>query len=335
MSGPGGLLSATFLVGLLISGVQLLTPMLLAALGETVGQRAGVLNIGVEGLMLMGALFGFLGGHYLGNPWAGALCGALAGALLSCLHGALCVLLSSNQVVSGLAINLLSAGLAVYVMQALFGVEITEPSSPIFPPLHIPWLSDLPVVGPVLFSQHAWVYAAWLLVPICTFALFRTPWGLKVTAVGENPVAAEAAGINVRAIRFMAVVIGGALAGLGGMLLALGQLGFFRDTMVSGRGFIALAIVTMGRWRPVGVLIAALVFGLADALQFRLQAAGLGTLIPSQFLISLPYVVAILVVLGKISRQFVPSASGSALPGERTVVTRPTGKKGGDAEQPS
>jgi general nucleoside transport system permease protein len=302
------LLDVGFLVGLLASSIRLATPFLFAALGETVSERAGVLNIGVEGMMLVGALAGFMGGHFTGNPWVGALCGLAAAALFSCLHGTLSVLLAGSQVVSGLATNLLSLGLATFLIRALFGVAQTEPSTPTFPLIHIPWLSDIPIFGAILFRHNVWVYASWLLVPIAWLVLFRSPWGLKVTAAGENPIAAESAGVNVRATRFLAVVIGGGLAGLGGMLLSLSQLGYFRENMVSGRGFIALAMVTMGRWNPVGVLFAALIFGIADSLQFRLQATGAAAIIPAQILISLPYVVAILVVLQKVGRQYMPGA---------------------------
>jgi len=301
-------LEGGFLVGLLASGIRMSTPYLIAALGETVGERAGVLNIGVEGLMLVGALAGFLGGHYTGNPWVGALCGMAAASLLSCLHALLSVVLGGNQVVSGLATNLLAMGLATFLIRALFGVTQTEPTSPTFATINIPGLSDIPFLGAVLFRQNVWVYASWILVLVTWLALFRSPWGLKVTAAGENPIAAESAGVNVQATRFLAVVIGGALSGLGGMLLSLSQLGFFRDDMVSGRGFIALAMVTMGRWNPVGVLWGSLIFGVADSLQFRLQTTGALSFIPAQILISVPYLVAILVVLRKIGRQYMPSA---------------------------
>ena len=302
------LLSTSFIVGLLASSVRLATPLLLAALGETFAERAGVLNIGVEGLMIVGALAGFLAGHFSGNPWIGALAGCVAGILLSSIHAYLSAILGADQVVSGLAINLLALGLAVFVFRAAFGIPASDPRSPTFESVSIPLLSKIPFVGEILFNQHAWVYLSWLLVPICYLVLYKTTWGLKVTAVGENPIAAEAAGVNVRSTRFLAVLIGGALGGLSGMTLALAQLGFFKEVMVAGRGFIAIAIVMLGGWNPVGVLVAALLFGAADSLQLRLQTVGVDRYLPPQFLVSLPYLLTLLALLGRSGRKLIPSA---------------------------
>ena len=302
------LLSTSFIVGLLASSVRLATPLLLAALGETFAERAGVLNIGVEGLMIVGALAGFLAGHFSGNPWIGALAGCVAGILFSSIHAYLSAVLGADQVVSGLAINLLALGLAVFAFRAVFGIPASDPRSPTFESLPIPFLSKIPFVGEILFNQHAWVYLSWLLVPICYLVLYKTTWGLKVTAVGENPIAAEAAGVNVRSTRFVAVLIGGALGGLSGMTLALAQLGFFKEVMVAGRGFIAIAIVMFGGWNPVGVLVAALLFGAADSLQLRLQTVGVDRYLPPQFLASLPYLLTLLALLVRSGRKLIPSA---------------------------
>jgi general nucleoside transport system permease protein len=302
------ILTSAFLVGLLASGIRLATPLILAALGETFAERAGVLNIGVEGMMIAGALAGFLAGHFSGSPWVGALAGALAGVALSSLHAYLSAVVAADQVVSGLAINLLALGLAAFLFRATFGVPASDPRSPIFGTVPIPLLSQIPVLGGILFNQHAWVYLSWLLVPASYLVLYRTAWGLKVTAAGENPIAAEAAGISVRRTRFLAVLVGGALAGLGGMTLSLSQLGFFKEAMVSGRGFIAIAIVMFGRWNPLGVVGAALLFGIADALQLRLQTSGLEDIVPPQFLVSLPYLLTVLVMLGRAGRKAMPSA---------------------------
>jgi general nucleoside transport system permease protein len=302
------LLSASFIVGLLASSVRLATPLLLAALGETFAERAGVLNIGVEGLMIVGALAGFLAGHFSGNPWIGALAGCLAGILLSCVHAYLSAILGADQVVSGLAINLLALGLAVFAFRAAFGIPASDPRAPTFESVPIPLLSQIPFVGEILFNQHAWVYLSWLLVPISYLVLYKTAWGLKVTAVGENPIAAEAAGVSVWSTRFLAVLIGGALGGLSGMTLSLAQLGFFKEVMVAGRGFIAIAICMLGRWNPVGVLVAALLFGTADSLQLRLQTVGMDRYLPPQFLVSLPYLLTVLALLGRAGRKVIPSA---------------------------
>lgn len=301
------ILTLPFIVGTLAASIRLATPLLLAALGETFSERSGVLNIGTEGIMIVGALAGFLGGHFSGSPWVGALCAVVAGALVSCLHAYLSAVVSADQVVSGLATNLLALGASIFVFRAVFGITTANPESPTFHRIAIPGLSAIPVLGEVLFTHHAWVYIAWILVPVSHLVLFRTTWGLKVTAVGENPLAAEAAGVDVRRVRFAAVVIGGALAGLGGMTLSLSQLGFFKEAMVAGRGFIAIAIVTLGRWTPLGVLGGALLFGIADSLQFRLQSISTGV-VPPEVLLSLPYALAILVVLASVGRNVIPSA---------------------------
>lgn len=303
-----GLFNAAFLVGLFASSIRVATPLLLAALGETFTERAGILNIGIEGLMIIGALAGFMGAHYSGSPWIGALCALVAGASLACLHAYLSAFLGADQVVSGLATNLLALGLAIFTFRAAFGIPSADPIAPTFEPVAIPVLADIPFIGEVFFDQHVWVYLSWLLVPACYLLIFKTAWGLKVTAVGENPLAAETAGINVAATRFLAVVIGGALAGLGGMTLTLAQLGFFKEAMVAGRGFIAIAIVMFGRWNPIGVLGAAMLFGLADSLQLRLQTVGMDASIPPQFLVSLPYILTILVLVTSFRKNLMPRA---------------------------
>jgi general nucleoside transport system permease protein len=303
-----GLLNVSFLVGLFASSIRLATPLLLSALGETITERSGVLNIGIEGLMIVGALAGFMGAYYSGSPWIGALCALVAGAGFACLHAYLSAILGADQVVSGLATNLLALGLAIFTFRAAFGIPANDPAAPTFEPIAIPLLANIPIIGAVFFNQHVWVYLSWLLVPVCYLLIFRTAWGLKVTAVGVNPLAAETAGIDVRATRFLAIVIGGALAGLGGMTLTLAQLGFFKEAMVSGRGFIAIAIVMSGRWNPVGVLVAAMLFGFADALQLRLQTVGMNVLIPPQLLVSLPYVLTILLLLTSARKSLMPPA---------------------------
>ena len=273
-------LNVAFVAGLFASSFRVATPLLLAALGETFTERAGILNIGVEGLMIVGALAGFMGSYYSGSPWIGALSALIAGAIFACLHAYLSAVLGADQIVSGLATNLLALGLAVFTFRAAFGIPAVDPKAATFNLVNLPGLTKIPFIGEVFFHQHIWVYLAWLLVPVCYFIVFRTSWGLKITAVGENPLTAETAGINVQATRFLAVIVGGALAGLGGMTLTLTQLGFFKEAMVAGRGFIAITIVMFGAWNPLGVLGASILFGIADALQLRLQTIGLTSVIP-------------------------------------------------------
>ena len=299
-------LTTSFIAGFFASSIRMATPLLLTALGETFAERSGVLNIGVEGLMVIGAFSGFLGSHFSGNPWVGALCALIAGALVSCLHAYLTATLATDQIVSGLATNFLALGLVIFGYRAVFGMPSAAPRAATFEHISIPLLSDIPYLGEIFFNHHVWVYISWLLVPVCDFALFRTPWGLGVTAVGENPSAAEAAGISVAGTRFTTVVIGGAFAGLGGMILALTQLGFFTEMMVTGRGFIATAIVLFGRWHPFGVLGAAVIFGAADALQLRLQTMGAGELISPHLLVGFPYLLTLVAVLASVGGNVIP-----------------------------
>jgi len=309
-------LTEAFVLGLLAAGVRLATPLLLAALGEIFAERSGILNIGVDGMMLIGALCGFLGSYYTGVPCIGALTGMLGAGMISLIHAYLSVSLATDQVVSGLAINLLCLGLATFLNRGIFGMPLLPPQAASFPPIAIPLLSEIPYIGPALFNHHALVYLALLLVPISYVVLFKTTFGLRISAVGEDPRAAEAVGVNVRRVRYACVFIGGMLAGMGGATLSLAQLSFFKESIVAGRGFIAIAVVMLGRWNPLGALIAALIFGIADAFQLHLQAVGVTT-VPSQLLLSLPYLVTIVALLIRVGRPVLPAALGIPYTKER------------------
>jgi ABC-type uncharacterized transport system permease subunit len=301
------LLSTGFLIALLSSCVRMAVPLLLAGLGETFAERSGILNIGMEGIMLVGAMVGFVGSRLTGSPWLGLCCGMLAGVLMASLHAFLTITVVADQVVSGLSINILGLGLSTLAFRALFGLAGQAIKAPGFDPIHIPGLSNLPVLGPILFRQQALVYIGLLLVPIAYFVLFRTRFGQQVTAVGEDPRAAESMGVDALRIRYACVLIGGATSGMAGVYLSLGELRGFSELMIAGRGFIAVAVVMFGRWNPVGVLLAALLFGLADALQLHLQAFSI-TSIPPQLLQGLPYLVTLLAVVSGIGKGFIPSA---------------------------
>jgi simple sugar transport system permease protein len=305
----GGLLTVSVIVGFVASSIRLATPLLLTSLGETFCQRAGVMNIGIEGLMTLGSLAGFLVGYFTGSPWLGVASGLVVGAVFSCVHGYLSAVLATNQIVSGLALNLLALGLVIFGYRAILGIPTVEPRAVTFGPVVIPLLSSIPVIGPALFQHHIWVYLALLLVPLCHFVLFRTDWGLQITAVGEDPLTAESAGVSVWWVRFATVVVGGALAGLGGAVLSLGDLGIFKEIMVAGRGFIAIAIVMFGRFTPIGVLGAAFFFGAANALQLRFQTFFVSQgFISSNFVLGLPYLLTIAALLISSKRQAIPSA---------------------------
>ena len=298
------ILNAEFLA----ASIRLATPLLFATLGGILCERSGVINIGLEGMMLVGALMGVFGSWYLNSPTLGFLVGVLSGALVALLHGFLCISLRSNQIVSGVAINLIAIGLTSFLIRIVFGLADQQRIVPHFDSYPFPVLGQIPFIGPAFFNQLTLVYIAFLMVPVSWFILFKSRWGLAITAAGEHPKSAASVGIDPQYVRYVCVVLSGAFAGAGGAFLSLGQLHFFQDEMVAGRGFIALAAVIFGRWNPVGGMIACLIFGAADALQFRGQAVGMG--IPHQFMLMLPYALtlAILIIAGGKSKA--PAAIG-------------------------
>ena len=270
------------------------TPLLLAAIGIVISEKSGVVNLGIEGIMLVAAVAGFAAAHATGLPLAGFAAGALAGALLATLFGALTLGLLANQYATGLALALFGAGLSAFLGQALQGETLPPRGAD-----GIAVLRDLPVVGPALFAQHWLVYAALLLVVAVAVFLHRTRAGLVLRAVGESPEAAHALGIPVRRIRYAAIVFGGACAGLAGAFLSIVYTPLWSEGMVAGRGWIALALVTFATWRPERVLLGAYLFGGVTMLQFHLQGEGVD--LPTQVLAMTPYL-ATIVVLAFISR---------------------------------
>jgi simple sugar transport system permease protein len=289
-----------FIIGILQATIRLATPILLTALGEVFTERAGILNLGLEGVMLMGALAGFLGTYWTNNLWAGVLAAIIVGILFGLLMGFMSVTAKVNQVVAGVGITILGSGLSTLLFRLSFGLRTVPPQIPIFKNISIPLLSKIPALGEIFFDHNILVYLALLLVPVTALVLYRTRFGLAVRSVGENPDAADTRGINVDHTRYLALIIGGALAGLGGAYLAIGNLGLFWTNMTSGRGYIAIAVVVFSRWDPFRSLLGALLFGFANALQLTLQT--LNAPIPSEVLLMLPYVVTI-IVLVIISRQ--------------------------------
>lgn len=304
------IMNAAFFVALLSAALRLSVPILFAALGGMFSERSGVVNIGLEGIMLTGAFAGVVGSYFTGSQWLGALVAMLSGIALAALFALITVKIQINQIVSGIAINLLAVGLTSFFFRALFGITTTPITVNAFAPVSIPGLSSLPFVGEVLFSQTALVYIAFLLVPVSWFILYKTSWGLSIRTVGEHPTAADTVGIPVNRVRTLCVLASGALAGLGGAFLSLGQFNMFVDNMISGRGFIAVAAVIFGRWNPKGILIASLIFGVADALQIRLQTAGVE--IPYQFLLMFPYLLTVVALTGIVGKTVAPKALGKA-----------------------
>jgi general nucleoside transport system permease protein len=289
------ILTLTFLLDLLASSIRLATPLVLAAVGEVFAERAGVLNLGVEGIMLFSGFMGFSAAFQMHSLWAGVLVGILVGALMGLLFAFLTITLRSNQVVTGLALLILSTGSATYFQRLEFAVSTIIPKVEPFGKFPIPGLSGIPYIGPLLFNLSPFTYLMAFTVVIALIVLYRTPLGLRISAAGESPQAADTLGVNVILTRYLCVCIGGALAGVAGAFYPLSELGVYADTMVSGRGFIALALVVFGRWDPLWTLAGGLVFGGIDALQSRLQT--LGAPIPSNFLLMTPYILTILVLL--------------------------------------
>ncbi len=295
--------SLTVLVGILASGIRLATPYLYASLGETFGQRSGVLNLGVEGQMLLGAFAAFYVTYTTGNLFFGVLAALVVGALMGLAMAFVTVNLQAEQGISGIGFYLFGLGMSDLLFQKLLGTVETVSG---FPALHIPFLSDIPIIGEIFFQQGLLVYIAYLLVPLSWFILHKTTLGLKIRAVGENPQAADSLGVNVAAVRYFTIIQGGALSGLAGASLSIGLLNVFQQNMTSGQGFIAVALVYFGGWRPVGVLLGALLFSMVNALQLWIQV--LGIQIPSDFAVMMPYVLTILALVVAVQRVRPPRA---------------------------
>lgn len=307
-------ISGDILIPLLAATVQAGTPILYATLGEIFAERSGMLNLGVEGMMALGALAGFLVAFSTGAPALGFLCGGLAGALLSAFYGAVCIGLSGNQVVAGLALTIFGAGLSDYL-----GTPFIGKASPGFDPFALPILSRLPWIGEIAFRQDALVYLSYLM-PVGMGLFFRnTRWGLRIRSVGENPEAAAAAGLSVNSYRWAGVLFGGFLAGLGGAYLSLAYTHLWTNGLTAGRGWIAVALVIFAFWQPGRAVLGAYLFGGVMAFQFRLQAVG--THIPSSLLLMLPYLLTVIVLVVASAR-----GRGNQAPANLGVTVAPSEK---------
>ncbi len=278
------------LVPLLAAAVQSGTPILYATLGEIFTERSGILNLGVEGIMIIGAFAGFLVAKLTGNPFLAFVAAGLAGTLAASLHGVVCLFFQGNQVVSGLALTILGVGFANYL-----GLAYVGQAAPGFDPLPIPVLAEIPLLGPIFFQQDLLVYVTYLLPLVLWWVLYRTRFGLSLRAAGEYPAAATAAGVNVMVCRFVGVLVGGFLIGLGGAYLSLAYTHLWTNNLTGGRGWIAVALVIFAFWRPSRAVFGAYLFGGVMALQLRLQATG--TQIPSSLLLMLPYALTVVVLV--------------------------------------
>lgn len=297
------LFSSAVLVGILASGIRLATPYLYAAIGETFGQLSGVLNLGVEGIMLMGAYAGFFVTFQTGSPMLGLLAAILVGGLMGLAMAFISVTLEAEQGISGIGVYLFGLGMSDLLFQITIG-KVNPVSG--FPAVHIPVLSDLPFVGRILFQHNLLVYVAFALVPITWFILNKTTWGLNIKAVGQNPAAADALGVNVARVRYITVTLGGVLSGIAGASLSIALLNVFQQNLTSGMGFIAVALVYFGGWSPVGVLGGSLLFSIVNALQLWVQVKGIP--IPADFATMLPYVLTILALIFAVRKVNQPAA---------------------------
>ena len=296
---------AAFFLTWLAAAVRLAGPVLMASLGEIFAQRSGVLNIGIEGAVLLGALGSYLTAVYCGSTGLGFLAGGLSGMIVGLPLAFLYIHARASQVVVGVVFNILAGGIAGYVYELVLG-HASSPTIQMLDPIQVPFLSDLPGLGPVLFHQPLPLYLTLVLVAVAQVVLFRTRFGLSLRAVGENPRAAHAAGIHVLRTRTIGVLLSCGTAGLAGGYLVTAQIGLFRDNIVSGQGFIALAIVIFGRWSPVKAMVAAFIFGAADALQLSLQL--FQSALPAQLLLALPYLLTILAMSGLVGKAVQPGA---------------------------
>jgi general nucleoside transport system permease protein len=291
------------IAGFLTAAVRVATPLLLAATGETVVERAGVINLGLEGMMLAGALAATLGATS-GGPWVGLAAGTLAGLVLAVGFAAIAIGAGANQIIAGTAVTLGAVGLTGTVYRQAYGAGGAGLDVPTLPSVAVPILSDLPIVGPALFDQPLPTYLSVIAVPLVAWGLYRTRAGLALRATGESAAMARAAGVPPRLVRTAATLVGGAFGGLAGATLVLAQVGTFAERMTAGRGFVAIAIVVLGRWHPVGVGIASLLFGAASALQYVFQTLGLAA--PYQLFLMLPYALTLLALAGAVGRTRAP-----------------------------
>jgi ABC-type uncharacterized transport system permease subunit len=294
------------LVGMLASSLRMCTPIALGAMAGILCERSGVVNIGIEGMMLAAAAFGFGANLFFKNIWVGVLAAILVGGLMALLHSLMCIRFKTDQIISGTAINILAVGASGFLRRAyLVKAYFVGQTLPI---IKIPLLSEIPVLGTLFFRSQPIVYIMLILLPVVHVALFYTTWGLRTRAVGEHPRAADTVGVNVFKTRYINVIVAGCIAGLAGAWFSLETVGSFEDVMTGGKGFIALAAMIFGNWSPIGAFVGALLFGFADALQIKLQI--LNVPLPYQFLGMAPYLITMIVLAGLIGRTTPPAADG-------------------------
>ena len=295
----------TFMTAFLAAAVRMAVPLAYAAMGKLIAEKSGILNIGMEGVMLAGAFFSFAGAFFTGSIFLGLVCGILGGVAVSMVHGVLSIHLAKDQSVSGISLNIFALGVTSFLYKLMSSGDTYKQIDPLSR-MRIPVLADIPLVGSALFEQDIMTYVLYFLVAGIAWFYAKTSLGLSFAAIGENPRAADAAGIPVHKYQYIAMVLNGILGGVGGAYLVLVQVGNFTENMTSGRGYIALAAVILGRYVPGGILAASFLFGAANALQIRLQAVGVP--LPPQALAMLPYVITLAALLTSIGKNQKPEA---------------------------
>jgi len=285
------------MVNFLSRVVIMSTPLLLGSIAEVYAERTGMMICAIEGIFLIGAWGGFVGTYLTGSQLLGLLMAMGCGLIMAALYGLITVFMKQQQVVTGTALQILSAGFCSFFHRVIFGVPITPLQIKTLPKLAIPLLSKIPFIGPIFFTQNIITYFAYLLIPASIFVLFRTSLGLTLRSTGENPEAVDVAGINVNKVRFLTVLFAGALGGLAGSFYTVGYLGMFTTGIIGGRGWIAFAICFLGNWSPRGAVLGTLAFGLADAVSVWMQAVGKSALFPNELIIALPYILTILLTI--------------------------------------
>ncbi len=296
------------LAGMLSSSVLLAVPITLGAFSGILCERAGVVNIAIEGMMLMAAMVSALMGSITHSIWLGLLFGIISALLLALLHGVLSIKYKINQIISGTVINIFSTGITAFISQKYLQVFQQLNNPPMFTRFEIPLLSKIPLIGPILFNTNFFVYLMFIILIILQIALFSTRWGLRMRSVGEHPKAADTLGINVIKTRYMAVLLGGLVAGIAGSFYILGSVGRFDEGMTAGKGFIGLAAMILGNYNPIGALGAGMLFGFADSLGSKLSL--LGSVIPSTLMSTAPYLITMIVLAGFVGKGHVPAADG-------------------------
>ena len=294
--------------GMLTSAVLLAVPITMGAFSGILSERAGVINIAIEGMMLMASMVGAVIGSITNSPWIGLLAAVISSLLLSLIHGVLSIKYKINQIISGTVINIFSAGLTGFLSQTYLYTNQALNNPPLFTRITIPLLANIPLIGPMFFNTNVFVYMMFFFLIVIQVALFSTRWGLRFRSVGEHPRAADTLGINVIRTRYVAVLLSGLVAGIAGGFFTLGSVGRFNEGMTAGKGFIGLAAMIFGNWRPLGALGAGFIFGFADAIGSRLML--LGSAIPPQIMATAPYIITMIVLAGFIGKGDMPAADG-------------------------